>query len=151
MLIREKWVTWKNVSHQSLFPMIAVESNTSEVYNNAPSHLDASRILVLTAGSPVRTNVGFMHKKNDAVQMPYNTLIENLFPLASTRQGIYPTSAKSGRNLIPSSLCPILHPTLREVSGNVGCEAKERDGSWSQAAKQCHLGVSHRDSVFCIT
>lgn len=106
------------MSHQSSFPTIAVESNKSEVYDKAPSHLDASRILVLTAGSPVRTNICFMHKKkNDTIQMPYNTLIENLFPLllASTRQGIYPTSAKSGRNLIPSSLCPILHPALREV------------------------------------
>lgn len=34
------------MSHQSLFPMTAVEPNTLEVYNNAPSHLDASRILV---------------------------------------------------------------------------------------------------------
>lgn len=81
MLIRERWVTWKNVSHQPLFPMIVVESNTSEVYKNSPSHIDASRTLVLTAGSPVRTNTCFMHKKNDTVQIPHKTLIENLFPL----------------------------------------------------------------------
>lgn len=142
---------FKNLSHQSLFPTIAVESNTSEVYSNAPFHLNVSRILVLTAGSPVRTNICFMHKKRDTVQKAYNTLIENVFPLllASIRQGNishFSQVWQKFNSFISLSYSP---PNL-EGSGSLGCEAEEKDGSRSQAAKQCHLGARHRDSVFCI-
>lgn len=150
MLIREMWVTWKNVSRQSLFPTIAVESNSSEVYSNAPFHLDVCRILVLTAGSPVRRNICFMNKKNDTVQMPYNTLIENLFPLllATIRQGNISHFSQEWQKF-NSFISLSYSPPKLEGSGNLGCEAEEKYGNWSQAAKQCHLGVSHRDRVFC--
>lgn len=132
MLIGKRWVTWKNVSHQSSFPTIAVESNTSEVYNKASSPFYVSRILVLIAGSPVRTNICFVHKKKrhcpDAFSI--NTLIKNLFPLslASIREGNISHSAKSGRTVIPPCHCPALRPARGRECGSRAAE-RGADGS----------------------
>lgn len=146
MLIRERWVTWKNVSHQSLFPSLWQCTFPSWCLQNINFNSRQQEALSeQISASPKKKK----KKKKDTVQMLYNTLIENLFPLwlASMRQGTISHFSQDWQKFNPF-ISLSYSPASLEGSGNLGCEAKGKDGSWSQAAKQCHLGV--RDSVSCI-